>query len=759
MADSRTTKIVEYQLQGNTVDLEKKLKAAISTLDTLDKKLTKVSSATATDGRIKQSMGRASTISTAQTQLGKLRDTLSSGNITGVSPDQLNLLNQLGIELDKASAKLGDMSQAGNVTNKTLQQTEKTLRKANTAIKNSGVAAKNAAGGFRVLGKAITNVYVIRKVIQYLIQGYKESIKFVETMNLFNVATKDSSEALYDVAAAMADAYNTDIGPILNAIAVFRQYANTMGLAAEQADILGENLTKLGVDLASLYNTTNKEMFNALKSGLAGLTKPLMRYGISVHKATLEQTALELGVTKTWNEFSEAEKVALRYIAILKQTSAAQGDLARTLESPENQLKIAKAQLQIFIRNLGSLVTMVMKFVLPVFNGLMIAVNSFISALSKAAGYEIPDYSDNLSENNQILQDGTEDAEEYVDAMEGVLAPLDEINQASNNKADTGLGEIDPAILEAIKGYDNLMDQIKTKTDAFAEIFGRIFNPTLFEGIGKIIGVVFNTFGQGLDIVIQLLDILSPALDGILSVVGYIFQGLAVVLETVLWPVMKWLEGVTSNIWTLIGAFVALNVIMAAVNGSWKATIAFKVATWLGNVTKALVLNTAAWIKNTAAKIANIAKTIASTIANWWENASLMAKIGLLTFGAGLVLVPIILAAAGVFSSQANDVPAMATGGVVSDATLAMIGEGKYDEAVVPLGNSPQFKTMKEDIASEVLRNMAQTPTFRYGQQSRESRVGGTQQPIILQLNGREVARGLLPDMSYVQAQTGVKLK
>ena len=136
-----------------------------------------------------------------------------------------------------------------------------------------------------------------------------------------------------------------------------------------------------------------------------------------------------------------------------------------------------------------------------------------------------------------------------------------------------------------------------------------------------------------------------------------------------------------------------------------------------------------------------------------------MAKIGLLTFGAGLVLVPIILAAAGVFSSQANDVPAMATGGVVSNATLAMIGEGKYDEAVVPLGNSPQFKTMKEDIASEVLRNMAQTPTFRYGQQSRESRVGGTQQPIILQLNGREVARGLLPDMSYVQAQTGVKLK
>ena len=31
--------------------------------------------------------------------------------------------------------------------------------------------------------------------------------------------------------------------------------------------------------------------------------------------------------------------------------------------------------------------------------------------MNKAAGYEIPDYSDNLSKNNQVLQDGTEDAE------------------------------------------------------------------------------------------------------------------------------------------------------------------------------------------------------------------------------------------------------------------------------------------------------------------------------------------------------------
>ena len=45
---------------------------------------------------------------------------------------------------------------------------------------------------------------------------------------------------------------------------------------------------------------------------------------------------------------------------------------------------------------------------------------------------------------------------------------------------------------------------------------------------------------------------------------------------------------------------------------------------------------------------------------------------------------------------------AMATGGVVSGPTRALIGEGQYDEAVVPLGNSPQLNDMLDKFASKV---------------------------------------------------------
>jgi len=45
------------------------------------------------------------------------------------------------------------------------------------------------------------------------------------------------------------------------------------------------------------------------------------------------------------------------------------------------------------------------------------------------------------------------------------------------------------------------------------------------------------------------------------------------------------------------------------------------------------------------------------------------------------------------------NIPRMAEGGVATGSTYANIGEGKYQEAVIPLGQSPQFRNMKQEIA------------------------------------------------------------
>ena len=50
-------------------------------------------------------------------------------------------------------------------------------------------------------------------------------------------------------------------------------------------------------------------------------------------------------------------------------------------------------------------------------------------------------------------------------------------------------------------------------------------------------------------------------------------------------------------------------------------------------------------------------------------------------------------------SSGKSSTKGFATGGVVTRPTSAIIGEGIYDEAVIPLGNSPQMETMLNRFA------------------------------------------------------------
>lgn len=722
MADSRKqTRIVEYRLQGNTVDLEKSLKSAVSTLDVLDQKLTKISaSARMLGGKDVNNTSRATTISSTETQIQKLRDTLNNSNIKAVSPDQLNLVNQYAIALEKAVLKLESFKNESTVTNKALEQTEKVIRSANSALRSSGIVAQSAASKWSKFQRLLSKFTTIQYVTRLLYEAYEASTAFVETINLFNVAVKNANTNLDAFAQKMANAFGYDIGPIYESIAIFRQYANTMGLAADQADLLAENLTMLSTDLASLYNTDVATMTNALKSGLAGLTKPLMKYGISVHKATLEQKALELGIQKSWNEFTEAEKVALRYIVILEQTQSAQGDLARTLESPANQLKIMKQQLQVLVRNIGTFVTMLSQVVTPVLNGLLIAINAILEAITKAAGYTIPDYSDNLSENNQLLGDESAElegvgdaAEDAEDALNGLLG-FDELNVLGDTGALADTGEIDPAILEALKGYDNLMDLITSKTTRFAEIFKQIFgDEQLAKGAGMILGEGFQIFAQVLDIILTLLETLAPVIGGVLEVVGYLLQGISYVLQIVS-PVLEFVKALLSNIWLLVAAFVAFNAMQLAVTGEFKSMIGVKILKFFGDLTKKIALNTVELIKNAAAALKAKVATIAEGIAAWWAAAAWWQKAIAVIAAAGalaLVVAGIVLAATGATAAQANSTmsqgsdtpPAMAKGGVVSGPTVAIIGEGRYNEAVIPLGNSPQFTSMQENIADAVV--------------------------------------------------------
>ena len=622
MADSRQTKVVTYELQGNTVSLERALSSAISTLDALDSKLTSISTQAYQIGnKTMNSFKRASAISAAESQLDKLRQTLGELDITKVAPDQLNMLNQMGRELENIQAQLNRAKSETRVSQATIDKARKSLHAMNLKLKQSNVTVQEHISLWKQMRTAVskfaTIVATVKVVIGYFEKFYDETSDYVEVMNLFNTATGKSNAELREFADTLAEAYMTDDKPIVNAIATFRQYGNTMGFATKQADILSKGLTQMTYDLASMYNTDYDTMMRIVKSGLAGQTKALMQYGISVHRATLEQAALNLGLNKSWSQFSETEKVALRYITILEQASLAQGDLARTLESPANQMKILRAQMAVLVRNVGKWIVLLSKYVLPLLNAAVTSLNTLLSTLAEAAGFEIENYAEGLLSSNQLLEDGTEAAEDYADALKNTLAPLDEINQQSNasNNSQAGFGTIDPKILEALKVYDNQIAQISHGTSTLMEALKEALDPAFFEGVGSILKLIFNILGTGITGATNVLSTVMPVLGPILAALGIILSLTSRLVDVVLSPVLKAVELLTSNIWLLVAAFAALNLAQVVATGNFQSMMAVKILIWFRNLTAAILKNTTVLLGNVAAtlkaKIASAAMAIA----------------------------------------------------------------------------------------------------------------------------------------------------
>lgn len=120
---------------------------------------------------------------------------------------------------------------------------------------------------------------------------------------------------------------------------------SSMGVAEDNALKMSKGISLLSEDMASFYNLDSSEAFNKLRAGLTGETEPLKALGILVDENTVKQAVYSEGIAQNGAELTQQQKVLARYVAILKQTGNAQGDLARTIDSPANQLRLLKIKL------------------------------------------------------------------------------------------------------------------------------------------------------------------------------------------------------------------------------------------------------------------------------------------------------------------------------------------------------------------------------------------------------------------------------
>lgn len=259
-----------------------------------------------------------------------------------------------------------------NSTKKTTKNMEKSFDQAGNNI------AKTMSGAM----KKISSIIAVAGIGKVLKDSIMKGMEAIESESLVETVFGNQVD---DIRAWSTELQNT-LG--LNGFAVRKNTAmlynmtKSMGLTESEAMNLSKSMTLLAEDVASFYNLSSEEAFNKIRAGLTGETEPLKQIGVLVDENTVKMTAYQNGIASVGSELTNSQKVMARQIAIENQLSTASGDLARTIQSPANQLRIFRGQLELLAINLGQAFMPIVQVVLPILNNLVKGLNKVISAFA-----------------------------------------------------------------------------------------------------------------------------------------------------------------------------------------------------------------------------------------------------------------------------------------------------------------------------------------------------------------------------------------
>lgn len=299
--------------------------------------------------------------------------------------------------------------------------------------------------------KVLSTYYVIRRITSLLQSAFTNISSYIENMNLFAVAMGDAADEGKNLAEKMQSVLGVDPGEAERYMGVFNNLLTTFGNSSAAAKTMSENLTQLGYDLSSFYNISTSDAFEKLQSGITGQTKPLRELGIDISEARLQQELYALGIQATYANLSQADKAQLRYIAVMKQSSNALGDLGRTLDSPMNQMRVLEAQFTILGRAVGSVFIPALTRIIPVVTAVVEILAQGFSALASFFGFDLSKYVN--AETTQTISAGYEDVSDSLDDvgssasstakdMKTLISGFDELNvlQKKSTSAGTSKG-------------------------------------------------------------------------------------------------------------------------------------------------------------------------------------------------------------------------------------------------------------------------------------------------------------------------------
>lgn len=438
---------------------------------------------------------------------------------------------------------------------KLITSTEKYNASARKATSTTG----KFTSGLKALNVAAVAI-TFRKIGHFIAQAVTESNKYQEDLNLFTVALGQYAAEAQNYAEKVSDVMGIDPAQWLRNQGVFNTLLTGFGDTAERAQLMSQNLTQLGYDISSFFNISIEDAMQKLQSGISGELEPLRRLGYDLSQARLEQTALNLGVKESVANMTQAEKAELRYYAIMTQVTTAQGDMARTLEAPANQLRILQAQLTQAARAIGNIFIPALNAILPYAIAVVQVIREIANALANLAGFKLTDvdYSgvNSAAVGAGSLADNLDDAAGAAKKLKQYTAGFDELNVfAPNTGSGSGAGAGGAGGFDFdLPTYDFLGDAVQTRIgeikkmieDTLAEI------TTIVSGFMLAVGAILVVTGVNIPLGVGLM---AAGAVGLAATVGLNWTAMSSELASTL----ALITGVVGGFLLALGAIMAFS--------------------------------------------------------------------------------------------------------------------------------------------------------------------------------------------------------
>lgn len=451
-------------------------------------------------------------------------------------------VSQNVIQMTNALANLASQGSKVGTSSNSLQ---KSLYGVSTSTRTATKSSWNLASA---IGKFYATYFMVIRGSKKLIEAIKSTTDYIEAFNYQAVAfgkigsewDKDYEKYGYDNATAYAESFQSRVNDTLGKLSGLKvnvqgglleesgaknlglniqevtQYAsqlasvtNSLGQTGEATTAITKSMTMLAGDISSLFNVDYSTVAQNLQSGLIGQSRALYKYGIDITNATLATYAYNLGISKSVSEMTQMEKQQLRVLAILDQSKVSWGDLANTINSPSNMLRQFSNNMKEVGMVAGQLFIPILSKVMPIVNGVTIAIKRLLVNLASLMGVKIDfesfgqsGYKD-TSDGLEDISDGYQDVADSAKKATLSLMGFDEINKlqddTSSSKSSSGGGssiDLTDDIAKAAADYEAAWNKafanMENSAVAWADRIEKAIKKGDWYGIGTYAGKQIN---------------------------------------------------------------------------------------------------------------------------------------------------------------------------------------------------------------------------------------------------------------------------